>query len=75
MGFYWAGFFFWFLIVASLLLLVIGLWKKSWKVLICSGLILILPSLYYLGANNWFRLIVLSPLIPFVIASSIKKKD
>jgi hypothetical protein len=74
MGFYWVGFIFWFLIVASSLLLILGLWEKSWKALICSGILLILPSLYFGGAESWFRLLVLFPLVPFVIAFYIKKR-
>jgi hypothetical protein len=74
MGFYWVGFIFWFLIVASFLLIILGLWKKSWKALICSGIFLILPTLYFGGAENWFRLLVLFPLIPFVLALYIKKR-
>lgn len=73
MGFYWVGFIFWFLIVASFLLLVLGLWKRAWKVLIGSGISIILPSLYFGGAENWFRLLVLFPLLPFVLAYYTKK--
>jgi len=74
MGFYWAGFIFWFLIVASFLLLILGLWKKSWKVLICSGISLILPSLYFIGGEGSVRLLVLFPLIPFVLANYVNKR-
>ncbi|MDQ0232695.1 CHASE2 domain-containing sensor protein [Metabacillus malikii] len=74
MGFYWVRFIFWILIVVSSLLLIGGLWKKSWKVIICSGILIILPSLYFGGAENWFRLLVLFPLIPFVLAFYIKNR-
>jgi hypothetical protein len=72
-GFYWVGLIFWLLIGIALLLLVWGLWKKSWIVLLVSGIALLLPSLYFGGAENWFRLLVLLPLIPFVLAFYTKK--
>jgi hypothetical protein len=74
MGFYWVGFIFWFLIGASFLSLILGLLKKSRKVLIFSGISLILPSLYFAGGENWVRLLVLFPLIPFVLAYYTKKR-
>ncbi|MDQ0227693.1 hypothetical protein [Metabacillus niabensis] len=74
MGFYWVGFIFWFLIVSASILLILGLWKKSCKVLIYSGILIILPSLYFGGAENWFSLLILFPLIPFVLAFYIKKR-
>jgi hypothetical protein len=73
MDFYWVGLIFWTLIVASFLLLILGLWNKSWRVLIYSGISLILPSLYFVGGENWVKLLVLFPLIPFVLALYIKK--
>lgn len=74
MGFYWAGLIFWILIGASLLLFIWGRWKKSWKALLVSGMALLLPSLYFGGAENWFRLLVFLPLIPFVFAYYTKKE-
>ncbi|MGD6900064.1 hypothetical protein [Bacillus infantis] len=73
MDFYWMGLIFWTLIIASFLLLILGLLKKSWRFLIYSGISLILPSLYFVGGENWVRLLVLFPLIPFVLAYYIKK--
>jgi hypothetical protein len=73
MSFYWVGLTFWIFVVASFLLLIWGLSKKSWQVLIFSGILLILPSLYFGGTENWFRLLVLFPLIPFVLAYYTKK--
>jgi hypothetical protein len=72
-GFYWMGLIFWLLIGVALLLLIWGLWKKSWKALLISGIALLLPSLYFGGAENWFRLLVLLPLIPFTLAYNTKK--
>lgn len=73
MDFYWVGFIFWTLIIASFLLSILVLWKKSRKILIYSGISLILPSLYFIGGENWTRLLVLSPIIPFVLTYFIKK--
>jgi hypothetical protein len=61
MNFYWVGLIFWTLIVASFLLLIFGLRNKSGKVLIYSGISLILPSLYFVGGENWIGLLALSP--------------
>jgi hypothetical protein len=72
-GFYWVGLIFWLLIGVALLLLVWGLWKKSWIALLISGIALLLPSLYFGGAENWFRLLVLLPLMPFALAYNTKK--
>ncbi|MBO9130791.1 hypothetical protein [Bacillus sp. 165] len=73
-GFYWVGLIFWLLISSGLILLVWGLWKKSWKSLLMSGIALILPTLYFGGAETWFRLLAFFPLIPFVLAYIIKRK-
>lgn len=72
-GFYWGGLIFWVLIGSGLILWAWGLWKKSWKSLLISGISLILPMLYFGGAENWFRLLALLPLIPFALAFYIKK--
>ncbi len=69
MGFYWVGFIFWLLIGTSILLLIWGLLEKSWRILLSSGIVLILPSLYFLGAENWLRIFALSPLIIFILAA------
>jgi|GEM_PF-4131597 len=67
------GLIFWGLIVVGILLTVLGLMKKSSKTLIMSGITL-LPSLYFVGANNSLRLLGLVSLIPFVLAYFTKKK-
>lgn len=60
-----AGTIFWLLVVASGILFLAGLISRSWKLLLLSGLAVFLPSLYFLGAENWFRIIAVVPLIPF----------
>ncbi|MEH7348723.1 hypothetical protein [Gottfriedia acidiceleris] len=73
-GFYWVAIVFWGLIVFGLFLWAWGLWKKSWKSLLMSGIALILPMLYFVGANNLFRFLALVPLIPFALAFYTKKR-
>lgn len=78
MDFNLAGFIFWSFIVVPVLLILYGVWKKSRKSLIISGLALSLPMLYFgVAANNWFKLLVIVPLIPFVLAfyTKIVKND
>ncbi len=74
MGFYWVGFIFWILIGAAFFLFIYGLWKKSWQALLISGIAFLLPMLYFGGAENWFRLLALVPLIPFVLAYYTRKR-
>ncbi|WP_430509333.1 hypothetical protein [Gottfriedia solisilvae] len=66
-GFILLGFIVWGLISFGLILLLWGLWKKSWKSFLWSGIAL-LPTLFYIGGENWERLIALTPLIPFALA-------
>ncbi|PGL71149.1 hypothetical protein [Bacillus sp. AFS055030] len=74
-GFYWVGLIFWMLISSGILLLVWGLWKKSWKTLIVSGIVFILPTFYFGGAESWLRVVVFFPMIPLILAYIIKKTD
>lgn len=74
MGFYWIGFVFWCLIGVSLVFFIWGLVKRSWELLVASGIISVLPSMYFLGAENGFRLLVFVPLIPFLVAHYFRKK-
>lgn len=60
-----AGTIFWLLVAAFGFLLIGGLITKSWKLVLMSGLAVTLPSLYFGGAENWFRILALVPLIPF----------
>lgn len=58
-----AGTIFWLLVVAFGVLFIYGLVSKSWKLLLLSGIAVFLPSLYFLGAENWFRILALIPLL------------
>ena len=72
-GFYWVGLIFWSLIGAGLFLMVWGLIKKSWLALLISGAALLPLCLYYGGADNWLRMLVLLPIIPLVLAYHTRK--
>lgn len=59
------GTIFWLLVVTSGILFLYGVMSKSWKLLLLCGMAVFFPSLYFLGAENWFRLLALVPLLPF----------
>lgn len=70
MDFFLIGILYWILIGASLFLLFWGIWKKSWKALLASGIALLLPSLslYFGSAEGWFKLSALPPLVILIVA-------
>lgn len=67
---------YWTLLGVSFLLLFWGLWIKSWRMLLWSGIALLPPTLsfYYGGAEGWFNLAGLVPLVIFGIAYYTKRK-
>ncbi len=69
-----AGTVFWVLVSGFVVLFIWGLISQSWKLLIISGLAITLPSLYFLGAENGFRLLALVPLLPFGFSYFFAKK-
>lgn len=69
-----AGTIFWLLIAAFGFLLIGGLIRKSWKLLLMSGVAVTLPSLYFVGAENWFRSMALVPLLPFGLSYFMLRK-
>jgi len=71
--FYWIGLLYWLLFGIGFLLFLLGLWRKSWKTLLISGLLFLVPSLYFIGAENWLRLLVIIPILPFLFAYCVKK--
>ncbi|MEK4441491.1 MULTISPECIES: hypothetical protein [Niallia] len=73
MNVYWFGQLFWLLTGGAFLFFLIGLRWQSWEIVLISGILFFVPALYFLGANNWFRLLVIVPLIPFWFAFRIKK--
>jgi hypothetical protein len=75
LDFFLVGIVYWLLIGASVLLFGWGLWKKSWKAFLVSGIALALPtiSLYIGDAEGWFRFAGLLPLLLFGLAYYTKK--
>jgi hypothetical protein len=70
----WVVFALWALTVIGLLSLIYGLFVRSHRSLNVSGITMIVPMLYFLSANNWFRLLALVPVIPFIFSLFIGKK-
>ncbi|MBV7508403.1 hypothetical protein KW850_24605 [Bacillus sp. sid0103] len=75
MDFFLVGIVYWLLVGAAALLFVIGVWKKSWKAFFWSGIALAVPtiSVYVGGAEGWFRLAGLLPLLLWGLAFYTKK--
>lgn len=75
MDFFLVGIVYWLLIGASVLLFVWGLLKRSWSAFLWSGIALAIPtiSIYVGGAEGWFRLFGLLPLLLFGLAYYTKK--
>jgi hypothetical protein len=69
-----AGTIFWLLILAFGILFIGGLINKSWKLFLMSGLSVTLPSLYFLGAENWLRILAIVPLLPFGLSFYMASK-
>jgi len=74
MGFFLVGFILWSLIVVSLVLLIGGFWKKSWKAFLVSGLAMLVPSIMLTTQQGWFSLFVLLPLMVLGLSFYTKKK-
>lgn len=77
MGLFLMGILLWSLVIASVVLLVYGLWKQSWKALALSGVALLLPMglIAFDGSGSmWFKLSIVPPLLIFVAAYYMKHK-
>ncbi|NMD70414.1 hypothetical protein HHO41_08915 [Bacillus sp. DNRA2] len=64
----------WGLVIASGLLLLWGIWKKSWKALVISGLAFLVPAIILFTQPGFTRLFILIPLLVFILAYFFKKK-
>lgn len=64
---------FWLLVILSTVSFAFGLSKRSWKAFVISGITMILPAIYFVGAENWARMIALLPIIPFFFAYLVSK--
>ncbi|MEK5520566.1 hypothetical protein [Heyndrickxia sp. FSL W8-0423] len=73
MDLHWAVVLFWVLSGAYLFLFLGGLLARSWRALVVSGIAVILPSLYFFGAENWLRLAILLPFLSFIFAYLVRK--
>jgi hypothetical protein len=75
MDFFLVGIVYWLLIGVSVLLFIWGVWRRSWKAFLVSGIALAIPtvSLYLGGTEGWFKLAGLLPLILFLLAYFTKK--
>lgn len=77
MGFLFMGILLWSLIIASVVLLVYGFWKHSWKALAWSGVALLFPValIAFDGSGSmWFKLIAVPPLLIFAAAYYMRHK-
>ncbi|MCP1145257.1 hypothetical protein [Lysinibacillus endophyticus] len=75
MDFFLVALTFWSLVILSLLLLIHGLWKKSWQSLVVSGFAFLLPMLYFAMVDKLFIAFALLPIVPFILAYNMKKKE
>lgn len=65
MGFFLIAVFLWGLIIGSILLFMRGLWKKSWKAFVWSGIAFIVPAIIFATQKGLFSLFLIIPLIAF----------
>jgi hypothetical protein len=76
MGLFIAGIVLWSLVIISVMLLVFGIWRKSWQALAFSGVALLLPSLLiFMGDDGlWFKTAIIPPILLFAGAYYMKHK-
>ncbi|TWT01959.1 hypothetical protein [Planomicrobium sp. CPCC 101079] len=76
MGLFLAGIVLWSLVILSVVLLVVGVWKKSWQLLAWSGAAMMLPSLLiFMGDDGiWFKMAILPPILLFAGAYYMRNK-
>lgn len=65
MGFFLVGFILWGLTIASVLLFILGLGKRSRRLLTWSGMAFLIPSIILATQKGLFSLFLLLPLIAF----------
>ena len=74
MDFLLVGIVLWLLVVGSVVLFLWGLYKKSWKALLISGIAFIIPAYSFIGTDGWVRLLALVPVVAFILAFNFYKK-
>jgi hypothetical protein len=67
-GFLFVGAVLWLLIIVSVVLLLWGGLKKSWKGFFFSGLAILIPAIILSTQKGFFILFLFLPLLAFVIA-------
>lgn len=72
-GLFVVGFILWGLIVASGLLFLWGLWKRSRKAFLTSGIAILIPAIVLSTQQGVFLLFLLLPVLAFVFAYFTKK--
>lgn len=73
MDFFLVGILFWSLVLVSPVLIIYGLFKKSWKAIFFSGLTS-LPIVLYLGVGGELRFTLIVPVVLFVVSYLYFKK-
>lgn len=63
----------WGLIITSVVLLLFSFKEKSWKLLLFSGLVFIIPGLVLFTQGGAFRLVLVFPVLAIVLAFIMKK--
>jgi hypothetical protein len=64
----------WLLIIGSVVLLLWGVFKKSWKGILFSGIAFLIPAIILSTQKGLFLLFLLLPFLSFVVAYFMKAK-
>ncbi|USK58191.1 hypothetical protein [Peribacillus asahii] len=73
-GFLFVGAVLWLLIIISVIVLLWGVLKKSWKGFFFSGLFVLIPAIILSTQKGFFILFLFLPLLVFVIAYLMKTR-
>ncbi|MBE4909804.1 hypothetical protein IMZ08_17355 [Bacillus luteolus] len=74
MDFFLVGVLLWLLIVAYCLLFTWGLIKSNWKILLLSGIIILVPAMIFSTADGLVKLLFVLPLIAFSLSYYFYKR-
>lgn len=73
MDFFLVGFGLWGSIVLSLILFLVGWWKKSWIAYVISAILLLIPTIVLSTQGGMYILFILFPVVIFLIALSTRR--
>jgi hypothetical protein len=73
-GFFLVGFILWGLIAVSGIFFILGLFKKSWKAFLISGVTILVPAIILSTQHGWFNLFYLLPVAAFGFSYFTKKR-